>query len=310
MKKFQISLLAIVAIMLIAFSSCTDSITDKSSTGVSYIENATFIPQESNLKSLPIGATRTYTYLINGTTGIGAYAPYELLGEELFFENSAPWVFWQNASHNPETFDMNGVYSNYSPTVQSRMVCEVKNLAGKSTHLGISDFFPSANLFPLSINNQRIGAIIKFNADDLKGIANTPLTGITITVDQMAPVDVLATATTPSNVTTVAGVATWPNWKYIGNASSQTFTITPAQLAATGDVTIYDDVELNILPSATITVSVQIGGITATKTVAGPAIGKGILLNLKTDKVGWYDSNNAVIKENNLVVDPKDLYFE
>lgn len=317
MKKIQILFVAIVAVMFSAiFTSCNEKPDECKTSDVSWFDGS-FIGKEGNLKSLAIGATRTYTYLIGENEGgptfpapsPNPYSPYKLLKENLFFKNSEPWLFWKDYTNNPETFGMNGVYSNFSPNRQSRMTCEVKNSDGKSTHLGISDFLPNANLFPLTINNQRIGAIGRFNADGIKNIPNAAFTGLTITIDQMAQVDVFATSIT-SGPTTVAGVPAWPTWQYVGNATSQTFVITAEQLAATGDVTFYDGVELNILPTATITVSVQIAGITVTQTVAGPAIGEGINLVFETDNAGWYDSNNATINENNLLVKPKVVTFE
>lgn len=323
MKKIKsLFLVAIVAFMLV-FASCQkeECITDQQSSVVSYIDikDVAFVGKEGNLKSLPIGSTRTYTYLINQSEGgslfpapaPNPYSPYKLLGEQLFFVNSAPWIFWNDPAHNPETFDMTGVYSNYSPTVPSRMVCIVKNLQGQASYLGISDFTPNVNLFPLAINNQQIGALAKVNAQGLKGIPGVEVTGITITIDKMAKVDTLATAITSGPTTTATG-AVWPTWKYVGSPSSQTFTLTAAQVTAAldGDVEIYNHVELNILPDAKITIAVQIAGITSTQIVDAPAIGKGIKLILKTDKEGWYDSNGAVINENPLVVESKDVYFE
>jgi len=300
-KLFVIFAVAFIAITMATSCQKTDDILSTDEI-VSYIDGE-YVAQEADAmmyKSAPIASQRRFTYLIGENQGGAApagniYSPYKLLDNSLFIANTEPWNFWkQSAGHNPETFDLTNVYSNLSPTVQSRMVCEVLNAQGKVSHLGIVDFLPSSNLFPLTIVNKRVGAKILVNKDDVANIPNVPLQSIEIKAS-MAPVDILATIKTskgtvnPNGTLPVVGNPNangWPNFVY-GATAVRTFNV---NLGPTGDILLYNEVEENIVPGTQIDVIVKIAGVTITKQVSAPAVGYGIKIIIETDKEGWYDS--------------------
>lgn len=310
-KLFVIFAVAFIAITMATSCQKTDDILSTDEI-VSYIDGE-YVAQEADAmmyKSAPTALQRRFTYLIGENQGGAApagniYSPYKLLDGSLFIAQTEPWLFWSNTAHNPETFGLTNVYSNLSPTVQSRMVCEVLNAQGKVSHLGIVDFLPSSDLFPLTIINKRVGAKILVNKDDVANIPNVPLQSIEIKAS-MAPVDVLATIKTSKATVTPLGddpsdnpnTNGWPNFVY-GATAVQTFNV---NLGSTGDILLYNEVEENIVPGTQIDVIVKIADVTITEHVSAPAVGYGIKIIIETDKEGWYDSQLMNPTEEDLAI--------
>ncbi len=253
------------------------------------------------LKTLPVGVTR-YLYMYKQlTSGVPAVpAPsgtFALVDGSEFLAGSDPAIFWGNPANNPGHFPATlMVYSNYTPAMQIRMVAKTEDASNVPAYLGIFDVLPNAASFPVYIYGKRLGDVLTLDTDELTALPGYTNMSFAVTFDK-STIDVPTTMITsgPTSLTD------WPDYIYSGTAS----TTVSVPFAGSGAKTVYDGLDAKI--TGTINIAITVDGTTITVSTPAVAIGHGLALTLKTNKVGWYDSATMQIYDNDVTVDAVDI---
>ena len=308
-----------MAVMLV-FASCQkEEIAQPNLSGSVGVIAASYVADDGGnlgFKSAPvtpIGVHHVWSYYIDNPAQAPAdpYDNYKLLNGDLFIYGSDPWDFWSVASNNPITFDMTQVYSNYSPTVQSRMVCQTLDADNQVAYLGIVDFLPNSNLFPLTIINRRLGDILIANADQLKSKPGYNFMSIQVKAN-MGVINPFKTWMTSGGTNSA-----WPTFVY-DSESIVTFDVNEA-----GDDLLYDGLDKKIIgvdhvftvngqPTTlkAVEVVVVVDGYSASAWAPVPGPGYGLKLLITTDKKGWYDSQTIGVTEKDITVAVETVKIE
>jgi hypothetical protein len=291
MKKIILSLLVVV---LVSFTSCKKEV----NTDNKYVQAiaGVFSAQDNDLKASPIGADRMWeVYKKVGT----AFSPVD--GSE-FIPNSSAYLDWKE-DHFPKTYPCNSVVRiDYCPVMPLRIVTKTRldDQNHSVAYLGILDFLPNKDNFPVTIVGRRLGDILTVNIDDLKA---TPGYDFDVTLEYTTgTIDVDATAMGTSNTTN-----DWPVllYKKDGDANFHSYAV-----HGTGNVTVYDGVDKKIIGTIKIKITDPGNRINIVKTVDAMGLGKGLALTLKTDKAGWYDTAGISITDKDIIVEQKEVNID
>lgn len=286
MKKFVFVFLGLISMVLFSCNKEEEIPVEKNY--VNAIEGE-FIAAEGDitLKSAPVGVTRTWSMYTNNADFYPA-GLWSLVDGREFIENSTPYLFWSNSANNPVSFSAGQeVYSNLTPDENLRIVLETKDGNGDVAYLGILDFNPDAQSFPLTVNGYRLGDVLTVNTDDvttLPGFGN-----LVVTVEyNLAPIDLAATKL--ANVTGTEGIPNgtqfqWSDIVYGSEVAQSTV------VSGGGDVVLYDGLAHKVVGDIKITIT-ETGNasLNIVKTITANGAGLGMKIVLETDKIGWFDS--------------------
>jgi hypothetical protein len=301
MKNLSLLLMVLV---LVAFGSCKkENVKQPEAATFAKTIAGTYIAKDGDItfKALPAGAKRTWTMLaINGTnTFYPTPAGFTLVDGREFITNSAAYNFWHNSANNPVNFGpTESVYSNLTPVEDLRIISELKDASDKVICLGMLDFKPDQASFPLTVNTFRLGDVLQINTDAITHLPGGSNLTITATYN-LAPVDLVATKVGP--LTGTGGV---PNghqfrWEDIIYGPEVSHTVT----VGAGDVVLYEGLDQKAMGSVTITISeTGNGGSVITKTVPTQGAGKGMMMLLSTNRIGWYDSGTISFSDKDIDV--------
>jgi len=298
MKKIQLLLLVLV---LVAFGSCKkESVKQPETATFAKTVAGSYIAKDGDItfKATPQGATRTWTMLARNSSFYGN-ADFALERGAEFITGSAAYNFWSNTANNPVNFGPNeSVYSNLTPVEDLRIISELKDASNNDIYLGMLDFKPDQASFPLTVNTFRLGDVLQINTDAITTLPGGSNLTITATYN-LAPVDLDATKKGP--LTGTGGVPnghqfSWNDIIY-GPAVSQTVTV------GAGNVVLYEGLDKKATGNVTITITeTGNGGSVITKTVPTQGAGKGMMMQLSTTRIGWYDSGTINFSDKDIDV--------
>ena len=291
MKK--LSLLFVVAFMAVIIFSCSkkDDVIVPQKQYASAISGQ-FIPQDGDihLKDAPlVGGHQINCY----DKKVGQTAWSVVDGTE-FLPGSAPANDWSGyAIDGSAWWFSGGVYITYCPVLPMRVILKA-TIGGYGTtpsYLGIWDGKPDAALFPITVQDRRLGDVLTINTDALTALPGYTNMSFDV-VYTKSIIDVNQTALT-SPVTTTA----WPVYVYSSNPLETTHLDATKNL---GDRIVYDGLDAKI--TGTITINIHVDKTTITKTTPAVGMGSGLKITLLTSKVGWYDSGTIGVTENDITV--------
>jgi hypothetical protein len=299
-------LLLFPVLLLVALASCKkdDGISSSSSIHVNSIKSS-FTVQDGDLTfkskgdpESPITYDRTWTLMARHSINYGNADFATVKGNE-FITNTTPYVFWHTNGNNPITLgaDKNIDYD-FTPDEDLRLITESKlkgtNGAGSGVvaYLGMLDFHPSHNNFPLKMTGYRLGDVLQINTDQVTQLPGGDNLQFKV-IYTLKPINLNKT----KNITLSGknrpedGTAfTWDDIVYDPALPSTSINVPAGRNL--GDITllnIYDGkVTGNIIVEVTercnpnSKLDVPVNGL------ALPA-GQGLKLVLKTDKVGWFN---------------------
>jgi hypothetical protein len=247
----------------------------------------------------PKAFDRTWTMMArhSGFYGNADFAPVK--GKE-FITNTTPYIFWHTEGNNPLTVgaDKNMDYD-FTPDEDLRLITESKLKgtngpgSGVVAYLGMLDFHPSHNNFPLKMTGYRLGDVLQINTDEVTKLQGGENLRFKV-IYTLKPINLNATKaklTLSGKNRPEDGTAfTWDDIIYDPALPSTTIEVPVGR--DLGDMTllnIYDGkvtgniiIEVTELGNPGSKLDVPVNGL------ALPA-GKGLKLVLKTDKVGWYN---------------------
>jgi len=300
MKKLYV-MFSVVLVSMFVFISCSKELSTVSDgpTKVGVIAGQITVDDyDLTFKSAPvtpIGVTRIW-YMYK--KDIIAPSGWSLVNGDELVAGSAGDKWWKTPGNNPITFSVSeSLYSNFTPMEDLRIVTKTLNADKKVAYIGIHDFHPTANLFPLNFKGKRMGDALTINIDDL-----TSMPGYTFAVSvayKLSTIDI--DATTLGTSTTDAG---WPILKYsVENVA------TTANITGGGQVTVYEGLDKKVVGN--IVVTIKIDNITTiTKTVPALELGKGLALILKSDKVGTVDSKPIGLTDDDITIETQTINID
>ena len=306
MKKFNLFLTLIAVVMLVGLTNCTKK--EQNAVTPKYVGtvNGSFNVQDGNItfKSFPaspIGANRTWT-MLRKSDG-------QLVDGTEFITGSAAQIWWSPAANNnPVTFPAaQTVYSNLTPAEPLRLITETKDANNNVAYLGVLDFDPTQAQFPLTVNGFRLGDVLQINTDALTALPGGASLTFTATfnvklIDETASKTGYISPATGGAGAGVTGEFGFADIKY-GALSSITVPITA------GDCNVYNDLLGKVTGSIVITINEPASSSTPAHTFivtipdsgnSAAIDGKGRLFKLQTSKVGWYDSANVTMTDNDI----------
>jgi hypothetical protein len=296
MKKI-IGIISMALVLAVVFmTSCKkDDAKQPEKAYASYVSGA-FVPIDGNigLKSAPV--VTGYTFDIYKEMGTMPQT-YSMINGSEFLPGSAPALDWANYLTEGQYWfpKATGVYITYCPVLPLRVVIRATegNQGSAVSYLGIRDITPTQASFPISVVDRRLGDVLTLNTDALTALPG--YTNLTFTVEYTKSIiDVMQTAKT-SPPTDLA----WPVFVYSS-------TVPVSQLVTgAGNQIVYDGLDAKI--TGTITIKIHVDNTTIVKTIPATALGHGMAITLKTNKVGWYDSGIIGISDVDIALDLVDV---
>lgn len=290
MKKLCV-MFSVVLVSVFVFVSCSKELSTISQgpTKVGVIAGKITVNDfDLTLKSAPatpIGVTRIwYVYKKDAT----ALSGWSLVNGDELTEGSVGNKWWKNPANNPVTYAVSeSLYSNFTPIEDLRIVTKTLNINKEVAYIGIHDFKPAENLFPLEFRGKRMGDVLTINIDALKHLKGYNF-AVSVTY-QLSTIDI--DATTLGTSTTDEG---WPTLKYSLENVSTTKAITDD-----GQFTIYEGLDKKVVGDIVVTIVID-NVTTITKKVTALGFGQGLALVLDTKKIGTLDSKPIKLTDDDI----------
>lgn len=270
-----------MAVMLVTFTACEKEDVLQSVKYAAVVDggDVMFADNDITLKSAPTTGGHNFECYRKYVT-----SSWEFVDGSEFLPGSAAALDWSTGNglnRSPWYANGTGVYVTYCPVLPMRFVSKATSGANGTaiSYLGIYDFTPNANSFPITLNGRRLGDVLQINTDALTALPGYSNMSFDVTYMQKT-IDINGTIKN-STVDTKLG---WPNYSF----SDSTFVTKHLSSSQNGVQTIYDGLEYTI--TGTITVAINVDNTTITKTVEAPGSDKGLKITLTTNKVGWYNS--------------------
>ena len=311
-------LMLLVALVAIMFTACKKD-NEKQSSSTNYVKAiaGSFIAKDGNvtLKSgpeivdpyTPVGVDRTWSVYAKNSAWYGYVSgsdQFNLVDGREFMISSVANKFWSKAGNNPISFGATqAVYSNLTPDEDLRMISESKLQgtggvigSGAVAYLGIIDFNPSNQVnFPLTVNCIRLGDVLTINTDQLTHLPGGTHLTFSVTYDYQT---INLTLTKSGSISGTNGVPNGTQLQYSDIKYGTTQTTAPIPVNGSGNQIIYHGLDRKVVGNIVVTitdtytglVNDQAVGIFTAKYDAGSTVGHGLALTLKTNKIGWLDS--------------------
>lgn len=305
MKKLSL-IFAVAIMMAVTFVSCSkktdDTVVGPEKQYASAISGQ-FIPQDGDimtLKSAPVtplvGGHQIDCYDIK----VGGSTWTKVDGSE-FLPGSLPALDWASYQIGSSSWWFSGgVYITYCPVLPMRVVLTATQTGHGSTptYLGIWEGTPNQASFPITVQDRRLGDYLTINTDALTALPGYTNMSFVVTYTK-STIDLAQTIAT-SGVTTSA----WPTYVYSSNVeTTATFNATQSQ----GEQTVYEGSDAKV--TGTVTIVIHVDNTTLTVSTPASALGHGMKITLKTNKVGWYNSGVMVVTENDIIPDTFEPNF-
>lgn len=280
---------------------------------VKYVESKTTsftaIDGDLNYKALgdpvsPVPFDRTWTMLAKHSIFYGN-AGFALVKGNEFITGSTAYNFWQKEENNPVTLSINEqLDSKLTPAEDLRLITESKlqgaNGAGSGevAYLGMLDFNPSHEIFPLSVHGFRLGDVLQINTDQITQLPG----GENLRFQVIYTLKPINLSSTKINAT-LAGITAsetvkefcWDDIVYDPPSLPSIFDV-PAGLGI-GDITVYNTYSGKVTGTITIVMTqVNNAGFRIEIPVNNLPLltGKGLRLTLIPNKIGWSDSSTMI----------------
>ena len=302
----KIILLATV-LLLITFASCRKDYSFPSSSPfyTNYFKGS-FIVTDGDilLKSMGVPESpkvygRTWTLMARNSVNYGN-AEFAVVKGKEFITNSTPFAFWQTEGNNPITLgaDKNIEYD-FTPDEDLRLITESKlkgiNVPGSGVvaYLGILDFHPSHNNFPLKMTGFRLGDVLQINTDQVTKLPGGDNLRFKVTYI-LKPINLDKTKAklnlSGKNRPDDGTAFTWDDIEY--DLALPPSTIEVPAGCNLGDITLLNIYDGKVTGNLIIEVTdISNPGSKLNLPVNGLALpaGQGLKLVLKTEKVGWFN---------------------
>lgn len=299
MKKVKFLFVALMAVMLVTFTACEKEDVLQSVKYAAVVDggDVMFADNDITLKSAPTTGGHNFECYRKYVT-----SSWEFVDGSEFLPGSAAALDWSTGNglnRSPWYANGTGVYVTYCPVLPMRFVSKATSGANGTaiSYLGIYDFTPNANSFPITLNGRRLGDVLQINTDALTALPGYSNMSFDVTYTKNL-IDVDGTIKN-STADTKTG---WPNYSYTGDPIVDTAHLSGAGL---GVQTIYDGLEYTI--TDTITVAINVDGTTIKKKTAAPGSDKGLKITLTTNKVGWYNSGIINLTDVDITVEEIEM---
>lgn len=298
MKKLMfIFAVAIMAVVLVSCNKKDDNVIPKQ---YAKAIAGQFIPQDGDitLKSAPIVPTVGGHQIDCYDIKVGQNVWSVIDGTE-FLPGSLPAVDWSTYQIGSSSWWFSGgVYIAYCPTLPMRVVLTATAGAWNSTptYLGIWEGTPSATSFPITVQDRRLGDYLTINTDALTTLPG--YTNMSFNVSYTKSTIDLASTIATSGVTTTA----WPTYIYSANVAT---TVNLPGTPNLAEQTVYDGFDAKV--TGTVSIAINVDNTIITVTTPASALGRGMKITLRTNKVGWYNSGVIGVTENDITADVVDF---
>jgi hypothetical protein len=300
-------LLLSAVLIFITFASCTkdNSLPSSSPLNTNYfkgsfaVTDGDIVFKSKGDPESPNAYDRTWTLMARHSLNYGN-ADFVIVTGKEFITKTTPYAFWHTAGNNPITLgaDKNIDYD-FTPDEDLRLITESKLKgtngpgSGVVAYLGMLDFHPSHNNFPLKMTGYRLGDVLQINTDQvtkLQGGENLRFKVIytlkPINLDKTKAKLTLSGKNRPEDGTAF----TWDDIEYDQALPSASIDVPVGR--DLGDMTLLNIYDGKVTGNIILEVT-EVGnpGSKLDVPVNGLALsaGQGLKLVLKTDKVGWFN---------------------